>query len=175
MTVSNVEVYARRPWGGYKDKALPSGTWWAESIVTGDGTGGSMNSVVEMQPAASGRIAGLLFSVEQLSAWDNSNGSHVARLMFENCDPQIEQRQQWHLSMAIGFTPDVSLSIGNVVLPLFFAGMGGDGSDPAAITMRAINQDTIVQRLQIQGYIWDASARSIPGGPRRPPGSLWGT
>jgi len=172
FTVGTVDL----PFLPHEDPRLPFAIWFSTGNFTGDASGGNLVVDVTLRGPASQQQIGSYWSLERLSMETRVVTDHF--MLAQGFWPTFE---------GVGVTePNLPLELrqsragsavldaaGAVVFPLFLGG-GGDPNSRQIIQFNSINGATEFTRFVIIGYRWDSSVRQLPGGPLRPPGSVFG-
>jgi len=175
MTIVDEVIVERRGWGGLSDDpGLPIGMWIAAGAVVGDGSGGVRQLDVVFQPATATSLWSLMVSLEQLNVQDDNNVATPVSMRANNLDNDSGFNALWIFNVLAHATDgSAAMDLKSHQLPLFFPGASNAIAE-VGLRFNIVNADTKRMIVIAQGYIWDAAARSAPGGPRRPGGSVYG-
>jgi len=156
----------------------PAGIWTSQITVLGDASGGNVFANHEVilltEP-----FSALMLTLEQIHLTDTTNAS-VTWLFeatgFEEHDPVGNRNVLIHFAV-IGGGPEAATALlptNSLRRPVFLGRC--DRTSGQDSTMRVIrsNVDAASFRSDLFGYYWTPDAMNAPGGPQRPPGSLFG-
>jgi len=166
--VKNVERY---PWGGEPDPRYPIATWFAQEVLLGDGSGGT--NVINLQLAFAGPdvLDANLFSLEQMDAFSNAAGA---------INGEVHSTNLADVGVRFGVIindSDAALATAAMrpsVVPRLSRFLGHMGAPGLLTAIRLITPNTngVQMTFEALGYIWGSRSRSVPGGPKYPPGAL---
>jgi len=174
MSVSGSSPVGRREWGGEDDPRLPTGMWIGQFSILGDGGGGSMTVELILMEAAAPALDSNLYSLELVNiAFAGAVTQDVVLQTFGL--GESDGVQAWNIAMNNTTALTVSFPLPRdlrAVTPTF---LGSGLAQGTATGIRAVtaNINSAILNFQAEGYIWDARARSILGGPRVPLGALY--
>ena len=153
----------------------PIGIWTINMQDVGDGTGGTRTAGVTFTLASAPRLDALMYNLEQLFVADDDNVTKVANVRSVNLGILPEgDTIEFALTLAATTGVDAAAGLTNYSsLPLLLGAQLVSGVD-AELTVTATNVTGEGLRVKALGYVWDSRALSAPGGPRRPPGSVFG-
>jgi len=167
--VTSIEA-RRRAYPGYDEPNFPLWSWAQAVFVVGDASGGNRTASIVFATGAGPKVS-LLWSLEQISAFDTDNNSKNIDLMFEGFD-HVVGTSLYRLSLGDGVQM-ASIPLQNYPqFPLWLGGHANQGS-PAQINLVAANINAEVLAFNAQGYVWGSRSASIPGGPQRPSRGLY--
>lgn len=155
--------------------------WYGKADVIGDPTGGNSTLTLQFGLAGEQRDS-QLYSVQQVSAFLGVSGVGK-NCQFQTLNMGLNPTQ---VDSGLDWVWDGFLQLGSAVaLPLaaliprdnptpFFAGVQDTLIQNYGFRAVVSNTDNEVFGLVALGYVWDARARSFPGGPKVPVDSLLG-
>jgi len=163
---NNVSIDTRRFGGG--ESPFPTQFWIGSGVVTGDASAGFRQ--INMVFNESGTMS-LMVSVEQLSVTDNDQNGRTVEILASGFDNEITAsvRKRWTFTTLNSDTE----AAGRIDLwrPIFL-GSGRLNTVPILIVRLAnINGEDF--GVVAEGYLWDAHAATIPGGPRKFPNGIY--
>lgn len=174
-TESRVEM---RPWNGFEDPGLPEGAWVASDIVSGDGSGGFMRVNFNFF-LANDPLSSRMFSLEQWSAGFGTSllGDALGLIQITGFDRLTTARLMQDRFYAFDLID--TLLVATAARPEQFPrsiwlGPPGEAGTGAAVSFQTANLNTVGMRVTAQGYVWGPRSRLAAGGPRRPPGPVFG-
>lgn len=168
MSISAFGVITYRPFRAYDDPGLPAGTWLAVGSVTGDGSGGNRQIVIDISLAAN-PLDSRFYSLEQYSFGDTVNADNDVVVGINGFDnTPIGNKiagfvDRVEASQALSRQAPGGLSRG-----LFIGQQGvvGTGTD---ITTLIANSSGALFVVSFEGYFWTPRSILAPnGGLRRP-------
>lgn len=177
MTVISVVTAQLRPWGASPDPAFPEGAWIAAVSALGDGTGGELLLQIDFQKAFT-RLSSRLFSLEQLAVDFTVNTSNFWELRTFN----MELFERQGIATRVWILPLLprpnnggdALPLGDLAgLPIFLGAPARAGV-AAGVAVMTDNQAAPTFTAFLQGFFWGPGALTAPGGPQRPPTSIYG-
>ena len=141
----------------------------------GDGTGGTRTAGVVFTLASSPRLDSLMYNLEQLFIADDDNVTKVLNVRSVNLGVLPEgDTVEFAYTVAATTGPDATGGLTNPsAYPMLLGSQLVSGVD-AELTVTGTNVTGEGLRVKALGYIWDSRALSAPGGPQRPPGSVFG-
>lgn len=172
MSVVQSQLVQRLPFQGEADPALPIGVWGFSLQATGDASGNVLATTAILASISQSK-SGSMFSLEHFNMQTNTVGSELARMEIIGAAPP------WDI------TPDYLVDISNthstgalnvrslLALPIF---LGWQDRQATALSIGFSMENilnTVLTTMAI-GYIWSPRSRSVPGGPKRPQGSIFG-
>jgi hypothetical protein len=148
--------------------------WFGRAGVIGNATGGTADLYMIFQPQTTLSLDSNMYSLEQVSA--TGDGDFTLTCLNLGLLPSLgvmgDLGQQWSVRMD-GSGASKSPALNNMLARgLFLGGQVAEGYDSGLLAYWT-NSNTTDFIFTCMGYIWGAAARSAPGGPRRPPGSLF--
>ena len=176
MTISATTRLAFLPFAA-PSGPFPDGIWTSQQTVIGDASGGEMVIVHEVLLLTE-PFSALMLTLEQFTLDDNANAADqvvLEILGFEEHNPIGNN----NLIMAFQtLTTDITVDAfgpaGMLQRPLFLGRADRTSGQPTQLSVRMNNRDGIALRDALYGYYWTPGAMNVPGGPQRPPGSLFG-
>lgn len=181
MTVTTVIPPSLRPWSGYAEPGFPVAVWWAFAEVIGDASGGRRELQVVFK-SANQPGQPRLYNLEQFDYFDNDNIARLVDLIWQGFDlpPGTDSGGVATGGGGLAFVSVPSVVAGALLgtvdmlkLP-FLLGLPAAFLSQSTFFLRTPNVDLASVRMKVSGYVWDARSFQVPGGPRRPPGALWG-
>lgn len=165
---------------GHDNPAFPTGIWWASATQVGDASGGFMAVRAEFHAEGDAK-SGDIFNLEQVSGLVSAASVLEGFLETVGMAPQPGLPafdRFWHVTFE-----DMDASLGNValgakaftLLPLFIGTLRGESDSNGNLTLAVTNlgaSDSI--SASFLGYRWGPRSIMAPGGPQRPPFSLFG-
>lgn len=166
-----------RPWTGHPEDNLPDAFWIGIGSVEGDVSGGSRIVNIELKPAGNPLVT-TIFSLEQLSVTSAELTAGEVRVQTVNMDFLLGQPADaiWSRMILLGATATQTSSIaGDHEMRPALLGQPRSAALAAFLQFSITNTNLISMDVVAQGYRWGGAALLVPGGPRRPPGSIYGT
>lgn len=166
---------------GDDDPSLPVGMWWTSGTVTGDASGGFMAVRSVFHQEGQG-VSSDSFSLEQISGLLSITTVTNGFLRTVGMAPQPKVAafdRMWQLVFE-----DLDSGLGNQalgaavkqLLPLWIGTQrSADRDDLGTLEIGTTNLgagDSL--SVSCMGYRWTSRSIMAPGGPRRPPGSIFG-
>lgn len=172
MSVVVAELVKRIPFQGEEDPALPIGMWGFSLQATGD-VSGNVLACTAILASASQAKSGSMFSLEHFNMQTNTVGSELVRVEI------IGAAFPWDITP--DYTADISGTFSTgaqnprslLALP-YFLGWQDRAATALSVAFTMENIDATVLTVMAVGYIWSPRSRSVPGGPKRPTGALYG-
>jgi len=173
MSIIVISRPVTRPFGGMGG-AYPIGTWFSNAVVTGDASGGTREMQVDFRR---GTLPpnGLAWSIEALTVQDNQLSSKTGFVLLSNADRDPTNQQIRRFGAVI------SLEVGGGSTRAFLSPadqeffrkgwyLGRQGLSTVSFSISVIFANVLnaVNAMTIEGYVWDATAQALLGGPRRP-------
>ena len=156
---------------------FPDGIWAAQGFVIGDASGGEAiirhDVILLTEP-----FSALMLTIEQLMIDDTVNASTEFLLEvigFEEHNVVANNNLLLRFDTR-GFPGTVdALSVQDMLRrPVFLGRCDRTSGQDSSMSIRASNTDGATYRDALYGYYWGPGAMNEPGGPQRPPGSLFG-
>ena len=177
MGIAVTQQVQRTGWGG-DETPFPSGMWFGSITKVGDGSGGVIILDLQFAPAGGARDT-QLYSLEQYSVAVEETGGTNLRLQGFNFtlsptgpSPDVA----WFYVLALSAeTADPSPRLAMLSqrdLRRLFLGTQDQLADKTAVRFILPNTNLKSNIVTGMGYIWDARARSFPGGPKLPLGAI---
>lgn len=162
----------RSPAGGF-----PDGIWASQLTVIMDASGGEAimnhNLLTFTEP-----FSALMLTIEQMFV-DTTGASGAEFLLqvigFEEHNPVGNNNLL--MAMSTKDTVGTASALGPSDLlrkPIFLGRADRTSGQASTISLRTLNVNGISIRDSLYGYYWGPGAMNEPGGPQRPPGSLFG-
>lgn len=177
MTVSVTFRVDIRPYSGYSDPGLPIAAWIAQGGIAGDASGGNviLNFFFQLDDDP---LISELFNLEQIAADTDGATSQEFIITFRNMDNLAFNRQLsdriWRFQTTASLAGFSALTLDRAdVLPLWIGAPNRDEGD-SGIRIQAANVLNRLYQITLQGYLWGPRSVLAEGGPRRPPGGLFG-
>ena len=157
--------------------AFPAGIWTSQLLAIGDASGGDILLIHEVFTLTE-PFSALLLTLEQVQLDIDQNAP--AEWLFQAVGFE-EHNPVGNNNITIAF--NTVASIGNVSAqapgdllrkPLFLGRCDRTSGQASEISLRSANNDLNAFRDALYGYYWGPEAMNAPGGPQRPPGSLFG-
>jgi len=157
---------------------FPAGIWTSQQTVIGDASGGEAVIAHEVilltEP-----FSAIMLTIEQIFL-DSDRGVDVDVLLqaigFEEHNPVGNNNilmsfllEDLGASTVTALRPD-----GQLRKPIFLGRCDRTSGQNSEISFRWTNNDGTAFRDSVYGYYWGPEAMYVPGGPQRPPGSLFG-
>jgi len=169
-----------RPFRASADPAMPAGLWVAKSSVLGDASGSLMSLDIRFSTAALPATS-LMYSLEQYAVNVSRDTALDCRLDIGLFDGFPTQASTGAVTVFYAFflTTDPSNSgraalnlRDHSFLPLF---LGAPQKD-TTVELGTDIDNVVATSLSVmaQGYFWSPGAINAPGGPQRPPNSIYG-
>jgi len=175
MTVSNSAFILYRPFQGYRDPGLPSGTWFATNAVAGDASGGFRNLTMLFR-GSNQPLNNVFYSVERLYVLDLANSTLPGEFFASNFDDVQGSGGVFNMIADIesgptfgGLRPDAQQAINRG----HFLGRGRAIGNASDLSFRTNNSDTDIVSVALGGYWWSNRVMGVEGGPRRPVEGLY--
>ena len=186
MSVIDSFTVEMTPWGG-AGLELPIGFWFREGSEVGDGSGGAQSVRLRFSEPNDTRRDSKLYSLEQAWASQTGGASNISGLLqVENMGltpPQsgagvAQLDQVYGMSLLSGILASgndlVATNMRDIPKGLFLGSMIDIGTATGTgVVFHVDNVDLTTLTFGAMGLIWDSSARSAIGGPKRPPGSIF--
>lgn len=162
----------RSPGGG-----LPDGIWTSQLTVIGDASGGDVILIHDVITLTE-PFSALMLTLEQVTIDDDQAGSAewlFQAIGFEEHNPVGNN----NLLLAF-FTRDTVGTVTAIrphellVKPLLLGRCDRTSGQDSSMSLRRANATGGAFRDALWGYYWGPGAMNEPGGPQRPPGSLFG-
>lgn len=169
-----------RPFRGFSDPALPAGYWAAKSSVLGDGSGSLQSLDIRFTPSTGGTNS-LMYSLEQLMINVTRNTLPDCRLDLANFDPFPSQASTGAVTVFYAFplvvdpanSGRLAMSPRDMTfLPLFLGATIKDANAEIGVDVDNVTATSLA--VFAQGFFWTPGAINAPGGPQRPPNSVYG-
>lgn len=185
MGGTNNEMVTRAVWGGV-DTPFPIGMWYGESqvsVVTGSG---KSTLTLLFSDILQPEINSQLYNLEQFNvvrSGDASAFTGILRTLNLGINPSLAGSSQgplaqtWAIPTGVGADTGFTASFGRDIGPIkhVFLGAQINKLDRTGLEFTADeNINNFSLAIVAMGYIWSSRARSILGGPLRPPNSLFG-
>jgi len=176
MTISGTTRLAFLPFrspGG----AFPDGIWTSQLTVIGDASGGDVVLVHDVITLTE-PFSALMLTLEQLTVDDgesSARGYLLQAIGFEEHNPIGNNNLLINFVTVDGVGSVSCLGPeGLLRKPVLFGRCDRTSGQDSSISVRTPNVDGGSFRDALWGYYWGPGAMNEPGGPRRPPGSLFG-
>jgi len=166
-----------RPYSGFDDPGLPVASWVAQGGVAGDASGGSVFMSFLFQRDDDAQISEM-FNLEQISFDMSTITSREVALQTFNMDSLGGNRalspQIWRFRTEGVAGPSISaLDFESNLLPIWM-GSPTRAEGDSGVRLTIVNVDLLLYAAVLQGYMWGPRSVLARGGPRRPPGGLFG-
>jgi len=156
---------------------FPAGIWASQQTVIGDASGGEAVIVHEVVLLTE-PFSALMLTLEQivLDVGQNAATELLLEIIgFEEHNPVGNNNVIIGLAARTTVGNTVALQPDNMLhKPVFLGRVDRASGQNAQLSMRAANVDGVAFRDALFGYYWTPEAMYTPGGPQRPPGSLFG-
>lgn len=172
MSVVVSELVKRIPFQGAEDPALPIGMWGFSLQATGD-VSGNVLATTAILASASQAKSGSMFSLEHFNMQTNTIGSEQARMEIIGAAFPWDITPDYLVDISGTFSQGAFNVRSLAALPLFL-GWQDRAATALSIGFTMENIDSTILTTMAVGYIWSPRSRSVPGGPRRPEGALYG-
>lgn len=179
MAVSGNFRVETRPFSGYRDPALPIGSYIAQAGIAGDASGGGLFINFLFQLSADRRVTEL-YNLEQISIDTDANLAQRGLISTLNMDSLSPTRpaspQKWSFVTSQDSVSDSALLISDLLNHPIWLGSPAlpSGSSAAGLRLAFLNVDLRLYAATIQGYIWGPRSVLAPGGPQRPVNGFFG-
>lgn len=176
-----VQRYLYRSSGDLTDPGLPSGIWFSHLDVTGDASGGFVETQHDFQVTTPGPPVSQFFSLEQFSAVIDTEAANrtllLTSLNFGTGNPNIQDIEfSYLISMpAITGTGEAAVEAHQAAaIKRIFMGRPDLRGASANITARMTNIGVgVTLHVTMMGFVWNPGAIMSREGIRRPLGGLW--
>ena len=176
MTVSATARLAFLPFASPSDP-FPAGIWTSQMTLIGDASGGDAVITHEVflltEP-----FAALMLTIEQIFIDDNQSLARawlLEAIGFEEHNRIGNNNYILRLSTEVGVGAQTGqVASGMIPKPIFLGRCDRTSGQASSISLRTANADGGSFRDSLFGYYWTPGAMNAPGGPQRPPGSLFG-
>lgn len=165
------------PFRSPPNPSFPAGIWTGQMFVAGDASGGNSFMVLDIilltEP-----FSALMFTLEQFLVNDSASVRLylIEATGFEEHDPVGNRNVLLHFQTATGPEAATALRQDNMLKkPLFLGRADRTSGQDTRIRVISDNTNGIGYHAELFGYYWGPGAMNAPGGPQRPPGSLFGT
>lgn len=169
MTITAVDNVQYRPFRGYDDPALPTGTWFGRVQLVGDGSGGLMTAELDFT-LATDAFNSRFYSLEDISCNKNENTAVDASIVILNMGDRGHSGNTpvFAANFLVG-TAAAALSPADVTaMRGRWLGQQITGDTLAAVRLTQANSNAILVTLFMEGYFWSARAVNAAGGPSKP-------
>lgn len=171
MAVEQRKDLEYRGFSGYEDPRYPSGMYEVEGAMIGDATGGNMVLLFDYSLATS-PFNSQFYSLEDIRITTFQAVDALAELAVVNFDSSVTTRYTMELVANESGFASLRLNDALAVIGLFL-GRQSSRSANMSLSITLDNDDTILTRAFIAGYLWSARSVAVPGGPQRPPTGLY--
>ena len=178
MAVSTELMISQLGFNGFMDPSFPVGFWEFEATLTGDGTAGQ-NNIRAIFTETGAALNEQLYNIEQI----------LTRRSTAVVEQGTMDIQGWGTNRAVGggvsralvmefpapagYVAITSHDHGKLNVPIWLGGQRKAGTQ-SYVELVTTNTSGVSQKIHMVGYIWHARSVLSPGGPQRPPGSLFG-
>jgi len=156
---------------------FPDGIWTSQLTGIGDASGGDLILVHEVITLTE-PFSALMLTLEQLLLDDTQNSTAnwlMEAIGFEEHNPIGNNNLLLHFATQNSVGAADALDIANLMRkPLFLGRADRASGQDSSISLRTGNVNGASFRDSLFGYYWTPGAMNVPGGPQRPPGSLFG-
>jgi len=146
-------------------------------FLAGDASGGNIFMNLEINLLTE-PFSAMMFTVEQYLYNDTGTGTRNVLFEatgFEEHDPVGNRNVIFHVLSTPGPTAAFALRpVSFLQKPLFLGRADRRSGQDTQIRIITTNGDGIGFHADLFGYYWGPGAMNAPGGPQRPPGSLFG-
>lgn len=187
MAIESAFTVEYTPWGGAGGE-FPIAFWFREGTRTGDASGGAQTVRLQFTTSADTTRDSKLYSLEQY--WVSQTGLSVstkAVIQVRNMGltpPQSDLgvsklNQTYSVDLPPGIiAPSTVTNAGRLLdrvgTGLFLGSMIDIGAaNGTGVEMHVDNVINGSMTFGAMGFVWDTTARSVVGGPKRPPGSIF--
>ena len=173
LAIVGQKIIESRRFSGWLDPRYPIGYWWGSLELTGDASGGSAGLDLLFQQAnGAARLNSQMYSVERFGMTTNDGIGRVVKITATNMagpsDVGFSQEYAVRLEPFTGFPGSALEGEAASIVPWFLGAQRLAGIS-ASLSMVVDNVDTIVYKLEAEGYKWSARSILADGGPQRPP------
>lgn len=172
MTVSVDARVETRPFSGFNDPALPTGSYIAQVGVAGDASGGIV--LIDFEFMNEGNpLNNQMYNLEQISIDTSTAASEVFEMETLNMDRLAPTRgaspKKWRWVTSAGIAASMLPVQQLSGLPLWLGAPNQEApSGSALLRFNCTNTDLRLYAITIEGYIWGPRSVLAPGGPQRP-------
>lgn len=156
---------------------FPDGIWTSQLLLIMDGSGGDAIITHELNLLTE-PFSAMMVTLEQITLDDTVNVATLYTLEaigFEEHNPVGNNNVILTLqTRAAPGTVDALSPPEMLHKPLFLGRADRESGQNSAISIRGPNVNGSTVRDALWGYYWGPGAMNEPGGPQRPPGSLFG-
>jgi len=176
VTISATTRLAFLPFASPSDP-FPAGIWASQQTVIGDASGGEAVIVHEVITLTE-PFSALMLTIEQILL-DDARTTEQEWLMeiigFEEHNPVGNNNMLVALNTRVTIGTVTALGMRDLLRrPIFLGRCDRTSGQASQISLRTTNDDGFAMRDALFGYYWTPGAMNAPGGPQRPPGSLFG-
>ena len=170
MAVVTLTNARRHVWAGDVDPRYPIAMWFAQTVLLGDGSGGTNSITIQLAIAAADVVDANLFSVEVVDLLSSAEAA-VAGVIRSTNLADIGMNVGVLISASDAGVGVASMRNDGGRIRRFLGHMGQPGL-ATGIVLITPNVTGVQITFEAQGYVWGSRSRSIPGGPKYPPGAL---
>lgn len=170
MSITAIDDVQYRPFAGYDDPSLPSGSWFGRVQLVGDASGGSMIAQLDFTKASE-LFNSRFYSLEDFITTKNTNtvAAEVGVTLLNMGDrghsgntPSFRALITPADPLAVTNPPDVEALRGR------WLGQQIQPNTLAALRLQLDNENATLVTMFCEGYFWAARAVNAPGGPSKP-------
>lgn len=162
----------RLPYNGWVEPALPVGQWQAQGQLSGDASGGfSVINVIFARVQAAPNEQ--LYNIEQMNVRNNGTTTDRGIMNVINMWAVDGGSTTFGIPLIAADTSGgLQLDVSGLNLPIWLSSQQ-DNVSQAECEFVFDNVNGIVNRITMQGYVWNPRSILAEGGPQRPLGALW--
>lgn len=178
MTVVSDTVPAYRWWNGYVEPQYPVGMWVGFGSITGDASGGQR--IITFQFRRPGTRSTLYYNLEQISVSDSAGQANGVDLSTFNMD-SLPGPSLGATTMPINYAMLLRQAtllgvLAPETIPKLPVWLGAPGRSVSVsqLSVETPNVNLTTFNVTVQGYYWSQRSLGRPGGPQRPPTTMYG-
>jgi len=177
VTLTQVRSAEIQRWNAFAEPAFPAGHWMAHLTIAHDASGGEVIAQIDFQTATA-ELSSRMFNLENLAVTNlTAAGALPIRIETRNLET-FQRNATFDHGFALIMVDDASSGRGieprDMAFLPWFLGAPREANVAAGLDLRISNngvgdRTTVVAR----GYFWEPRSTRAPGGPQRPPTSLY--